>query len=453
MYLEHVHIRHMRHVRDLRLSFTNEDGSPRMFTVLIGKNGTGKTTILQAIAMAVAGGLRANQLVNAASVRDAGSEHYNPAIYRKLAVADGLRFLGSRLLGLLYNQDLWLDFGIDDSFEIMYDNGINNMLNGMRYESGPVADVKRSHDAAFIVGYGIHRTTPPELYSDYPEDAARDRLESLFSTHKQILGINFIDFFRRTRKDYAGEYERSLMEVFARTSRLLPGVARFEAQGSEPEDERLPERLAVAHRFVMAPNDGPEVRLPAGWLSQGYQGLVAWIADLIGYACLEQKQAVPPAEIVGIALIDEIDLYLHPSWQVQLIPILREIFPKVQFIVTTHSPLVISSLKSDEVVVLDFDEAGSVVARPQEVDPRLKTGSELLQSFFGVQDTYPAELGRALRKYLYLANDPYRTDAEDAELDGLRATLRAHSFEPGFEAVPREAIPPAPAPEGEEDEA
>lgn len=447
MYLEQLHIRHMRLVRDLRLSFTHEDGSPRMFTVLIGKNGTGKTTILQAIAIAVAGGLRANQLVNAASVRDAVFNQLT-VIHRELRTVDGLHALQNRFVTLLKEQDAWMDLGLDGDLATRYEQ-LSRALSPIVVEPRSLNGLVHGHDAFFIVGYGIHRTTPPELYSDYPEDAPRERLESLFSTRKQILGINFIDFFRRTRKDYAGEYERILTQVFERTSKLLPEVARFEAQGSEPAEERLPERLAVAHRFVMAPNGGPEVRLPAGWLSQGYQGLIAWIADLIGYACLEHKRAVEPHELAGIALIDEIDLYLHPSWQVQLIPILREIFPKVQFIVTTHSPLVISSLRPEEVVVLDFDAEGSVVARPHEVDPRLKTGSELLQAFFGVQSTYPAELGRALRKYLYLANDPYRTDDEDRELEGLRATLRAHSFDPGFDAVPREALPPAPAPEGE----
>ncbi|MBK7436994.1 MAG: AAA family ATPase [Saprospiraceae bacterium] len=51
-------------------------------------------------------------------------------------------------------------------------------------------------------------------------------------------------------------------------------------------------------------------------------------------------------------LIDEIDLHLHPSWQVKIVKALKTTFPNVQFIVTTHSPLVLSSVKRGEIIAL-----------------------------------------------------------------------------------------------------
>ncbi len=72
MYLTNLHIKNLKLLRDFELSFCNPDGTPRMWTVIIGDNGTGKTSILQAIAMAAAGGLNVNDLVrdNVASLLD-----------------------------------------------------------------------------------------------------------------------------------------------------------------------------------------------------------------------------------------------------------------------------------------------------------------------------------------------------------------------------------------------
>ena len=77
----------------------------------------------------------------------------------------------------------------------------------------------------------------------------------------------------------------------------------------------------------------------------------AWLTDLIGHVILEAKADVQPEEMEGLALIDELDLFLHPEWQNGLIPALRRIFPRMQFIATTHSPLLLSHLRRDEVVI------------------------------------------------------------------------------------------------------
>ena len=62
-------------------------------------------------------------------------------------------------------------------------------------------------------------------------------------------------------------------------------------------------------------------------------------------------------ETEGIVLIDEVDLHLHPEWQQKILGVLTEVFPKVQFIVTTHAPAVINSVKSDSLIILEGDEA------------------------------------------------------------------------------------------------
>lgn len=148
---------------------------------------------------------------------------------------------------------------------------------------------------------------------------------------------------------------------------------------------------------------------------------------------------VEAAEMEGLVLIDEIDLHLHPRWQVRLIPALKRVFPKLQFIATTHSPMVLPGLERDEVLVLRQDEHGDVVARNLDQAPALMTGSEIYETFFGLDRLYPDQLGEDMRRYGYIAGDPARTDDEERELHELRERLRRAHADPGWEPVARDA--------------
>ena len=88
-------------------------------------------------------------------------------------------------------------------------------------------------------------------------------------------------------------------------------------------------------------------------LPDGFRSAAAWIADLCSIWCEKAPSLAEnanPADIFGIVLIDEIDLHLHPSLQRALIPRLRKVFPKVQWIVTTHSPLVLANFDVNEII-------------------------------------------------------------------------------------------------------
>jgi predicted ATP-binding protein involved in virulence len=90
-------------------------------------------------------------------------------------------------------------------------------------------------------------------------------------------------------------------------------------------------------------------------LSDGYRNLIGMVAD-IAYRCIKLnphlgKDAVN--QTPGIVLIDELDLHLHPNWQRQIVADLKKVFPKIQFIATTHSPFIVQSLRADELINLD----------------------------------------------------------------------------------------------------
>lgn len=169
--------------------------------------------------------------------------------------------------------------------------------------------------------------------------------------------------------------------------------------------------------------------------------------------------AVESKEIEGLVLIDEIDLYLHPKWQAGLLTALRQAFPRVQFIVTTHSPVLLASLAPDEIVrvgqhpqrgdVEEFvhhPETGELVALsslnerpPPMFDPRTMTGSEVYRDWFGVDRLTLNVRGEGIRRYQSLATDPFRSDDEEREMKALAEGLAASGVGELIPPVPREA--------------
>lgn len=105
--------------------------------------------------------------------------------------------------------------------------------------------------------------------------------------------------------------------------------------------------------------DLPGRSLPFSYLSDGYRNMVAMVAD-VAVRCATLNPHLREAALVetpGVVLIDELDLHLHPKWQRRVVGDLMNVFPKVQFVGTTHSPFVIQALPpSDTVRLLNLDD-------------------------------------------------------------------------------------------------
>lgn len=100
---------------------------------------------------------------------------------------------------------------------------------------------------------------------------------------------------------------------------------------------------------------GQKQQLPFRLLSDGVRNMIGMVAD-IAYRCVVLNPHLESQAILqtpGIVLIDELDLHLHPSWQKRVVEDLKTTFPKVQFVASTHSPFIVQSLKSDELINLD----------------------------------------------------------------------------------------------------
>jgi predicted ATP-binding protein involved in virulence len=99
-------------------------------------------------------------------------------------------------------------------------------------------------------------------------------------------------------------------------------------------------------------------------LSDGEKSLLAMVGHLSRRLAEYYKVLANPLETSAVVLIDEIELHLHPAWQRMIIPRLTKTFPNCQFIVTTHSPQVLSHVDPECIHILDYDGDNVVVKRP-----------------------------------------------------------------------------------------
>jgi AAA15 family ATPase/GTPase len=88
------------------------------------------------------------------------------------------------------------------------------------------------------------------------------------------------------------------------------------------------------------------------------------VGDLARRLAIANPSLPDPLQGSGVVLIDEIELHLHPKWQREIIPALTRTFPNCQFIVTTHSPQVISDVQPDSIYILEATPEGIVAKRP-----------------------------------------------------------------------------------------
>ena len=143
------------------------------------------------------------------------------------------------------------------------------------------------------------------------------------------------------------------------------------------------------------PNGKKEIH-PLSEMSDGYRNMLSMVADIAYRMALLNPQLLDKVteKTSGVVLIDEIDLHLHPAWQRHIVGALKKIFPKVQFIVSTHAPSVISSVPQDEIVILENHQvrkaemptygkdANSILKTVMDVPERPDYVAEKLTAFY-----------------------------------------------------------------------
>ena len=130
------------------------------------------------------------------------------------------------------------------------------------------------------------------------------------------------------------------------------------------------------------------IPVPYSALSDGYRKYVAWAGDLLYHLHLSCPQNMKLTEMSGIVLLDEIDLHLHPEWQRHVIGTIAQTFPRLQFVFTTHSPIVAGTVRAENILLMDTDDDGAArVRRSREPIFGKNADQVLTSSYFGLDTT------------------------------------------------------------------
>jgi predicted ATP-binding protein involved in virulence len=234
----------------------------------------------------------------------------------------------------------------------------------------------------------------------------RRRLDELISN------VSSEDFdFRRLK-----EARHTLPELNAVRSAISKALGDY----GEPYVDETPPKLFIAPRS--RPDQGRRIEQ----LSGGHRIMLALVMDLARRMAAANEQLVRPKgrtvlHSPGVVLIDEVELHLHPSWRQTVLPSLMEIFPDVQFIVTTHSPLALTSIPARHIRVLKYGQAFTL---PDNEETEGADAARLLEDVLGVN---PRPLSNNyVRKLNRYAEMVYSEQWDSPEAEELRVMLEKH---------------------------
>jgi hypothetical protein len=199
---------------------------------------------------------------------------------------------------------------------------------------------------------------------------------------------------------------------------MFPEIARALQSLFPEEDETTLVRHFGEHPRVEAEIRGDAV--PIQHLSDGYQSVLALAAD-VAAVMLNRWPAMEAAE--GIVLLDEIGAHLHPRWKMRIVSSLREIFPRVQFLATTHNPLCLRGLRDGEVMVMRRHAEGVEIVSDLPSIEGLRVDQLLTSEHFGLNSTLDPEVDRKFQLYYELL--ALRDPSEDQQrgIEELKAEL------------------------------
>jgi uncharacterized protein (TIGR02646 family) len=342
-----------------------EAGDQGPTLVLLGENAAGKSSVLEAIALALLGTEQISRLG-----------------------LDGRRFI---------RRDAhWEPLGRPARVRLFFD-GTDNAAVTLSIDPVSGAFKGRAKPQAVLLGYGPRRYFDAKVKRRSPQPHAR--LATLFDP-TVTLAAPTTWLTRATKSDFNAAI-RALRQVL-----LLPDdalVRRHRGRLGEPD------RVAVVLYGTATPIER---------LSDGYRTVVATVVDVMR----ELLKYWPNLELAhGVVLVDELDTQLHPRWKMRILQRLRAALPKVQFIATTHDPLCLRGAFDGEVQVLVRDEAGTVERLQDLPNVQGLSVEQLLTSdFFGLMSTEDPAVERDIARYAELAAQPIRSPEEQAELDRLR---------------------------------
>lgn len=381
------------------------DNGSGQWIVLLGENGTGKTTLLRSLVFALLD-------VKSQPNKLPKSSFSSKTPWRRLGIEDHET---AKVRVTLTHR--------------VYQSEIRVAPDRLEKERLYQEPTSQHHEPAYsfpFYGYGCRRGSALGGGANNPDDTPGAEVYTLFDEGANLIDAEVWLLLRQNLHLQNPDSEAG--RVYLTILEVLKEVLGFES--IEGRNGQI---------WVKGKSVG---EMPLGVLSDGYLTTMGWVVDLIARWVKRaelQREKIPEKfnlHMTGLVLVDELDLHLHPAWQMRVIGDIRKAFPRMSFIVTTHHPLTLLGARAEEIWKLEYRNGRTVAVQGRE-NPALMTGSDILDAYFGIDSVFPDELGQWLDRYGYLARNPVRSVEEDAEAHRLLDALKGRGVDPGYEPIPR----------------
>lgn len=336
MYIKKIKISNIRCFDDFKIDFDQ----PCSSILLLGNNGDGKSTILKSLAMGLC------------------DESSTAALFRELPGEFVRRQSDQKVVPTGESGFIEIDLIDEGSCKYRIKTTIISLKRFERvkqelfiFEAQKWQSIDQDSfpwERIFVSAYGPGVRT--NATSDFQHYLAVDAVYPLFNYSSPLqnpeLVIHRLIASARTRVETPKEKDAQENELLDKIKTLMADLLSLESLDS----------------FALTPTG---IKVTGHWgtselseLSDGYQSVINWVLDLLSWWFLREngKSKLDLESLKGVVLIDEIEQHLHPKWQREIFPLLREKFPNIQFIVATHSPLVTSANPGIDVHLLNNGE-------------------------------------------------------------------------------------------------
>ena len=387
MFLKSIKLLNVRCFKHLELDFTKDDGSIRKWTILLGANGTGKSTILRALGLITAGSDSLAEVIG------------DPAYW----IRNGSN--SCQIEAMLQTRE-----GEEHQLilKIPRNDSLTDILSRTKSSLQPLNDaLSRSNSNYFVAGYGASRRLASDRTLRRKSSSYRyRRAQSVATLFDNDALLDSLEAWAMDL-DYL-KNDRGIKTVRSVLSSFLPGL-KFENIDKE--------RGSLLFKT-------PDGIVPLQYLSDGYQNVAAWIGDLLHRITDVFDEYSSPLKVRGVLMIDEVDLHLHPEWQRSLYSFLQKKLPNLQLIVTTHSAVTAQQAEGQEVHYLT--RRGKTIS----IDRFASDPSSLLVSQFLMTDAFGLETDESLavekkkERYRKRRDKKDRSEKDEREFQSLKGKLR-----------------------------
>ena len=364
MKLKSVEIENYRAIEKLKLPLDSS------LTVLHGDNGYGKTSVLSAIAVGLKEIL--GSFLEASTIDFCEEDRREGAGYPRVVVEDTDGKIGERR-------------GDEVADERKEANRIAEM-DVIRPELDK-ALATRENEMPIVAFYGTERT-----FSGMPDwvlsrrgsqfrPFRRAALEEALSDRTDFKGLLAWFYFKENEELRSQKDRRDFDSQLKDVSVIRQAITSMLPEVSNPRIELNPLRFVVS----VESEQGREDKLSLDQLSGGYRIVLVLVADLARRMVQGNPHLDNPLKSEAIVLIDEVELHLHPSWQQRVLVDLARTFPNTQFIVSTHSPQVLTTVRPDRIVHLRR-EGGNIVAERASAATYGAEAGDVLTTVMGVPE-------------------------------------------------------------------